>query len=87
MRPVASWKRRPPVWVSGYVNGVYDGAIESVRNQSDESRTEVIDFFGSMQLPRAMIWDQINDHSWWTLGQVVANFRKHGMAPPAQQFF
>jgi hypothetical protein len=73
--------------LKAYVNEVYDGAVESIRNQTEESRSEVIDFFGDMRGPRALIWDQINDHSWWTLGQVVANFRKHGMAPPAQQFF
>ena len=35
-----------------------------------------------MQIPRAETLDQVYLHTVWTLGQVVANFRKHGMAPP-----
>ena len=48
---------------------------------------EVVDFFGMMQIPRAETLDHVHLHSVWTLGQVVANFRKHGMAPPEFVFF
>jgi hypothetical protein len=40
-----------------------------------------------MEIPKWQIWDEIHTHTIWTAGQVVANFRKHGMPPPAFAFF
>jgi hypothetical protein len=69
-----------------YVNGVYDWAGATLRAQSDQDRAVVIRFF-STQVPRWQVWDEVHQHTWWTAGQVVANFRKHGMAPPGFGFF
>ena len=38
-------------------------------------------------MPGWQVWDEIHTHTVWTAGQVVANFRKNGMAPPAFTFF
>ncbi|MGH7527974.1 MAG: hypothetical protein ACREMX_14870 [Gemmatimonadales bacterium] len=46
----------------------------------------MVDLFG-MSMPAAQVWDEIYTHSIWTAGQIVANFRKNGMAPPAFTFF
>jgi hypothetical protein len=70
-----------------YVTAAYDFCTEAVENQSDADREAVIDFFGMMRIPRAETLDQVYLHTVWTLGQVVANFRKHGMAPPEFVFF
>lgn len=70
-----------------YVAAAYDFCIEAVENQPDAQRQQVIDFFGMMQIPRAETMDQVFLHSTFTIGQVVANFRKHGMAPPEFVFF
>jgi hypothetical protein len=70
-----------------YVNAAYDFAAGVLKEQSAESRAEVIDFFGVTQLPRWQVWDELHQHTWWTAGQIVANFRKHDMAPPGFGFF
>lgn len=69
-----------------YVNGVYDYAEGVLRNQSAADREAMVPFFGS-QKPRWQVWDELHQHTFWTLGQVVANFRKHDMAPPGFGFF
>jgi hypothetical protein len=69
-----------------YINGVYDWAEGVLRNQSAGDRAAEVSFFG-MQKPRWIVWDELHQHTFWTLGQVVANFRKHGMAPPGFGFF
>ncbi len=69
-----------------YINGVYDYAEGVLRSQSAADRETVVPFFG-MQKPRWMIWDELHQHTFWTAGQVVANFRKQGMAPPPFGFF
>jgi hypothetical protein len=73
--------------LKAYLNQVYDAAIELLQAQSDAERTEVVNFFGMMEIPRWQVWDEIHLHTIWTAGQVVANFRKHGMPPPAFTFF
>ena len=70
-----------------YVNAAYDYAGNLLETQSAESRAEVVNFFGQMQIPRWQIWDELHQHTLWTAGQIVANFRKHGMAPPGFGFF
>ena len=54
--------------------------------QTDRSRNEVINFFDT-EVARWMVWDEIAAYTVWTAGQVVANFRKNGMAPPAFHYF
>jgi hypothetical protein len=73
--------------LKAYINTTYDFAGGVLADQSAESRMAVVSFFGQMDIPRWQIWDEIHQHSMWTAGQVVANFRKHGMAPPAFAFF
>ena len=69
-----------------YINGVYDYAEGVLRNQSASDREAMVPFFGS-QKPRWQVWDELHQHTFWTAGQVVANFRKHNMAPPGFGFF
>jgi hypothetical protein len=72
--------------LSEYVNAVYDFALAALRTQPEADRGAMADLFGQ-EVPKWAIWDEIHQHSTWTLGQIVANFRKHGMAPPAFSFF
>ena len=69
-----------------FVTMAYDYAINLMRDQSDASRADTGDLFG-LKMPRWQIWDELHMHTVWTAGQVVANFRKHNMAPPAFSFF
>ena len=73
--------------LTDYINRVYDAATDALQGHGDAERAEVVNFFGMMEIPRWQIWDEIHLHTIWTAGQVVANFRKHGMAPPAFTFF
>jgi len=69
-----------------YINGAFDYAEVVLRTQSAADREATVNFFG-MQKPRWEIWDEFNQHTFWTAGQVVANFRGHNMAPPGFGFF
>jgi hypothetical protein len=69
-----------------FVTASYDYAAALLRSQTDASRAEMGNLFGN-QMPRWQIWDELQLHTVWTAGQIVANFRKHGMAPPAFTFF
>lgn len=69
-----------------YINASYDYAEGVLRNQTAAQRAEVIQMF-SIRVPRWQVWDEFHQHTFWTAGQVVANFRKHGMAPPGFGFF
>lgn len=69
-----------------FVTVAYDYAANLLTSQSDASRAETANLFGQ-QMPRWQIWDELHMHTVWTAGQVVANFRKHNMAPPAFTFF
>ena len=73
--------------LKAYVNGAYDFAAGILKNQPAEDRETVVSFFGGMEIPKWQVWDEVHQHTMWTAGQVVANFRKHGMAPPAFLFF
>lgn len=70
----------------GYVNGVYDWAETTLKNQSAADRAKTVNLFGK-SMPGWQVWDEIHQHTFWTAGQVVANFRKNGMAPPGFGFF
>jgi len=69
-----------------FINAAYDYLDQLLANQSDDERNQMITFFGT-SIPRWQGWDEIEEHTVWTAGQVVANFRKHGMAPPSFSFF
>jgi len=69
-----------------YINGAYDHLAGLLQNQTAASRTEMYTLFGQ-QMPKWQVWDEIHTHTVWTAGQVVANFRKNGMAPPPFTFF
>jgi hypothetical protein len=69
-----------------YVNAAFDHLTGLQKGQSTEARRETVKLFGS-PMPAWQVWDEIHTHTVWTAGQVVANFRKHGMAPPAFTFF
>ena len=69
-----------------YINAAYDSMDRMIDGQTEANRHEMIKFFGT-EMPRWQVWDEITTHTVWTAGQIVANFRKHGMAPPAFQFF
>ena len=67
-----------------FVNSRYDWAVAALQNQAD--RGKEVELFGS-KMPAWQVWDEIHQHTVWTAGQVVANFRKNGMAPPGFGFF
>lgn len=69
-----------------FINAAYDYLDQLHANQTDDERNQMITFFGT-SIPKWQGWDEIEEHTVWTAGQVVANFRKHGMAPPAFSFF
>jgi hypothetical protein len=69
-----------------FVNGAFDFAVKVFKGQSSAARTETVNLFGQ-SMPAWQVWDEIQTHTVWTAGQVVANFRKNGMAPPSFTFF
>ena len=72
--------------LKAYINAGYDHLDAWLGSQTEQTRNEVIDFFG-VEVARWMVWDEISAYTVWTAGQVVANFRKNGMAPPAFHYF
>jgi hypothetical protein len=83
-RPDTASVRNTRAGLRQFVNWVYDWAGPTLRAQTD--RTKEVDLFGT-KMPAWQVWDEIHQHTVWTAGQVVANFRKHGMAPPGFGFF
>ena len=69
-----------------FVNGTYDWAANVLKNQSASDRAKTVNLMGK-EMPGWQVWDEIHQHTVWTAGQVVANFREHGMAPPGFAFF
>lgn len=72
--------------LKAFINAAYDYSEKVLKAQTDADRGTLIWYFGQ-KLPKWQVWDELNQHSLWTIGQVVANFRKHGMAPPAFSYF
>lgn len=70
----------------GFVNAVYDWAEGVMKGQTEADRAKMVSLFGQ-PMPLWQVWDEMHQHTFWTAGQVVANFRKHGMAPPGYGFF
>lgn len=69
-----------------FINASYDYGAQLLKTQSDSARATQVNLFGT-QMQAWQVWDEIYAHTIWTAGQVVANFRKNGMAPPAFSFF
>ncbi len=69
-----------------YINAAYDYGANLLRTQSAADREATVQFFGST-MPKWQVWDELHQHTIWTLGQVVANFRAHGNPPPPFLFF
>jgi hypothetical protein len=69
-----------------FVVAAYDYAANHLRTQPEDVRSATVNLFGT-QMPGWQVWDEIHLHTVWTAGQIVGNFRKHGMAPPAFTFF
>jgi hypothetical protein len=70
-----------------YINAAYDYGANLLRTQTAADRETTVRFFGGATIPKWQVWDEIHQHTMWTLGQVVANFRAHGNPPPAFMFF
>lgn len=68
------------------INAQYDWAANILRTQTAQQRAEMVNLFGT-NMPRWQVWDELHQHFWWTAGQIVANYRKHDMAPPAFFFY
>ena len=73
--------------LKAYINSAYDFAEAQLAAQTGAERGQMVSLFGSPQMPRWQVWDEINQHTMWTSGQIVANFRMNGMAPPHFGFF
>lgn len=73
--------------MKSYINASYDSLEVLLKGQTDADRDERFKFFNGQFMPRWQLWDELNQHTIWTAGQVVANFRKNGMAPPSFLFF
>ncbi|HEY7681379.1 MAG TPA: hypothetical protein VH879_01940 [Gemmatimonadales bacterium] len=69
-----------------FVAACYEFSIRTLRQQSPEDRQILIWYFGQ-KMPKWMVWDELNQHTIWTAGQIVANFRSHGMPPPSFLYF
>lgn len=70
----------------GFVAASYAFSLGVLARQSEADRQESIWYFGQ-KIPKWMVWDELNQHTIWTAGQVVANFRAIGMAPPSFLYF
>ena len=69
-----------------FVNAAYDYGANLLRTQTAADRATGTQLFGNA-MPKWQVWDELHQHTMWTLGQVVANFRAHGNPPPAFMFF
>jgi hypothetical protein len=68
------------------INASFDYGAALLKSQSDSARAVQVNLFGT-PMQAWQVWDEIYAHTIWTAGQVVANFRENGMAPPAFTFF
>ena len=69
-----------------YTTAAYGYATDFLRGQTDSARTAQVRLFG-MPMPSWQVWDELHQHTMWTLGQVVANFRAHDLRPAPFIFF
>lgn len=73
--------------LTSFINASYDYGARLLASESEASRAALFKFWNGEMIPRWQLWDELNQHAIWTAGQIVANFRKNGMAPPAFSFF
>jgi hypothetical protein len=59
---------------------------EALARQTESERQAPIAFAGRT-IPGWQLWDELNEHTYWTLGEIVGNFRSLGMAPPPFRFY
>ena len=69
-----------------FINGAFDYMEGVFKSENASARAQTVDLFGQ-KMPAWQVWDEVFTHTVWTAGQVVGNFRKQGMAPPAFSFF
>ena len=69
-----------------FVNASYDFTIRVLQEEAVPDRQQLVWYFGQ-KMPRWMVWDELNQHTIWTAGQIVANFRSLGMPPPSFLYF
>lgn len=69
-----------------FVAASYEFSLGVLRRQGVEDRQALIWYFGQ-KMPKWMVWDELNQHTIWTAGQIVANFRSHGLPPPSFLYF
>lgn len=63
------------------------GFLDSVlTNQTLDERNAVVSFAGR-EVHRWQLFDEFNEHTLWTAGQIVGNFRDANLGPPAFKFF
>ncbi len=73
--------------LKGFINAQYDAAEATLRGLSGADYNKTVNLFGMKTLPAWQVFDEIHEHTFWTAGQIVANFRNNGMAPPGFGFF
>jgi hypothetical protein len=73
--------------MTGFINAGYDLCAEAVGGWDESDRVTLTQGFTGEMIPKAEFFDQAHLHTAFTIGQVVANFRKNGMAPPEFKFF
>jgi hypothetical protein len=69
-----------------FVDQAYGFSLRVLKEETPEDRMTTIWYFGQ-KMPKWMVWDELNQHTIWTAGQIVANFRAQGMAPPPFLYF
>jgi hypothetical protein len=69
-----------------FVSRAYTFSLQTLKSQDGDDRQTTIWYFGQ-KMPKWMVWDELNQHTIWTAGQIVANFRAQGMAPPPFLYF
>jgi hypothetical protein len=69
-----------------FVDQAYGFSLRILKEQTLDDRQTTVWYFGQ-KMPKWMVWDELNQHTIWTAGQIVANFRAQGMAPPPFLYF
>lgn len=75
------------VGMTAYINSAYAWLTWALDFQRSESREVPIELASGRRILRYQMWEALNQHAWWTMGQVVVSFRKNGMEPPDLQLF
>lgn len=84
--PDSSVALNTKVGMKQFINAAFDYADRVFKSESAANRTAETSLFGN-KMPTWQVWDEIYTHTVYMAGQMVGNFRKQGMAPPAFGFF